>query len=131
MSSASIEPTAANGYEKGRPDHRPRHPMDEVITTTIGELKYELRLYPDVYSWIVTDAVLAAAREQVIAELELIAELRSAYTGDEVQLQVATMRSAAKMLRGDKWSATGMLPSWLWGTWTERTGFSTDIDGED
>lgn len=131
MSSASIEPTAANGYEKGRPDHRPRHPMDEVITSAIGELKYELRLYPDVYSWIVTDAVLAAAREQVIAELELIALYRAEYSPDDgIALQVGTLRSAAKMLRGDKFSAFGMLPSWLWEDWAAATGVNMDLDGD-
>lgn len=128
---ATIEPTHANGYAHGRPDERPRKPMDDTITAAISALPYEVRLYPDVFSWNVTDAVLAAAREQVIAELELIAELRDAYTGDEVRLQVSTLRSAADMLRGDKWAATSLLPSWKWGEWTERTGFSTDIDGED
>jgi hypothetical protein len=55
------EATVANGYPLGRPDDRPREPLDDVIREAIEQLPMEVRLYPDVYSWRVTDAVRAAS----------------------------------------------------------------------
>lgn len=60
---ADKEPTKANGYPFGRPDDRDSHPLDEVIRDAIEALPMEVRLYPDIYAWRVTDAVLEAFNE--------------------------------------------------------------------
>jgi len=52
------EPTQANGYPLGRPEGRDVHPMDLVIQKAIEELPAATRLYPDVFAWSVTDAVV-------------------------------------------------------------------------
>jgi hypothetical protein len=54
------EATVANGYPLGRPESRERHPLDDVIRQAIEKMPMETRLYPDVYAWSVTDAVLEA-----------------------------------------------------------------------
>lgn len=54
------EPTKANGYPLGRPENRPALPLDGIVEETISKLPMETRLYPDVYSWRVTDAVTRA-----------------------------------------------------------------------
>ena len=54
-----IEPTQENGYAAGRPADRERHPLDAVIEKAIDKVAASTRLYPDVYSWQVTDAILA------------------------------------------------------------------------
>jgi hypothetical protein len=60
MLSHEVEPTVANGYPLGRPEAREPHTLDRVIREAIEKLPMEVRLYPDVYAWHVTDAVLAA-----------------------------------------------------------------------
>lgn len=53
-------PTVANGYPLGRPSGRNVTLLDGVVEEAIEALPMEVRLYPDVYSWRVTDAVVAA-----------------------------------------------------------------------
>lgn len=55
------KPETENGWPLGRPLSRAKHPLDAVIRRAIEKLPMETRLYPDVYAWSVTDAVL---REQ-------------------------------------------------------------------
>lgn len=57
MSNHIKAPTQANGYPKGRPDGRDAEDLDSVIQKAIERLPPELRLYPDIYAWSVTDAV--------------------------------------------------------------------------
>lgn len=60
MSDDLKAPTVANGYPLGRPVGRSAFPLDRVVEEAIEKLPMETRLYPDVYSWRVTDAVTAA-----------------------------------------------------------------------
>lgn len=55
-----IEPTHANGYRFGRPEGRDVTELDGVIQGVIESLPPATRLYPDVYSWMITDAVIRA-----------------------------------------------------------------------
>jgi len=55
---SEIKPTKANGYFHGRPEDRNVLPLDELIEAIITSLPAETRLYPDVYSWKITDAIL-------------------------------------------------------------------------
>lgn len=52
------EPTLANGFAHGRPEDRERLPLDLVIERVIAKIPASTRLYPDIYSWKVTDAIL-------------------------------------------------------------------------
>jgi len=52
------EPTKANGFAHGRPEEREPHPLDMVIERAIAKIPAATRLYPDVYAWKITDAVL-------------------------------------------------------------------------
>lgn len=56
----AIEPTEANGYIFGRPAGRAVERLDNVIESAIQALPYATRLYPEVYAWRITEAVLAA-----------------------------------------------------------------------
>lgn len=58
-----VEPTLANGYHYGRPENREPHVLDGIIEKVIEDLPAQARLYPDIYSWKVTDAVMAALKE--------------------------------------------------------------------
>lgn len=49
----------SDGYINGAPDGRVRLELDDVIETAIEKLPMAARLYPEVYAWVVTDAVLA------------------------------------------------------------------------
>lgn len=60
MSDDSKAPTVTNGYPLGRPAGRNAFPLDRVVEEAIEKLPMETRLYPDVYSWRVTDAVVGA-----------------------------------------------------------------------
>lgn len=59
MNNHDKAPTQANGYPKGRPADRDAEDLDSVIQKAIERLPPELRLYPDIYSWSVVDAVKA------------------------------------------------------------------------
>jgi len=61
--SSEREPSKANGFYHGRPPTRERHELDAVVEAVIDGLPAATRLYPDVYSWQVVDAVLAALRD--------------------------------------------------------------------
>ena len=61
---SGFEAAQANGYPLGRPGDRARHPLDTVIEAAIAEIPAATRLYPDVFAWKVTDAVLAAIAER-------------------------------------------------------------------
>jgi hypothetical protein len=50
-------PTHARGFEHGRPDGRQVEPLDRVIEKVINKIPAATRLYPDVYSWKVAEAV--------------------------------------------------------------------------
>lgn len=52
-----MEPTKENGYPLGRPPGRESERADEVIFRAIEKLPYEVRLYPDVFAWRVTEAL--------------------------------------------------------------------------
>lgn len=54
--------TQADGFTHGRPADRLPHPLDEVVEAAIEKLPMEVRLYPDVFAWKVTDAVLRSLR---------------------------------------------------------------------
>ena len=58
-----LPPTEANGYVYGRPEKREPHPLDAVIEKAFEKLPAHTRLYPDIYSWKLTDAVLEAVRK--------------------------------------------------------------------
>ncbi len=57
MTDDSKAPTVANGFPLGRPAGRNAYPLDRVVEDAVSSLPMETRLYPDVYSWRVTDAV--------------------------------------------------------------------------
>lgn len=59
-----VEPSRVNGYAQGRPPEREPHVLDAVVEAAIESLPAATRLYPDVYSWQVVDAVLAALDSQ-------------------------------------------------------------------
>ena len=76
-------PTLENGYAEGRPADREPHPLDAVVQGAIERLRAETRLYPDVYAWQVTAAVLDAE-----------------YTRE---VEARALEAAAVALRGGVW----------------------------
>jgi hypothetical protein len=49
--------TVANGYPLGRPDDRDEDTLDLIVEEAIDKIPMATRLYPDVYSWSVVDAI--------------------------------------------------------------------------
>lgn len=49
------------GQLLGPPEDREPHPLDEVIEAVISALRSETRMYPEVYAWIIADAVSCAS----------------------------------------------------------------------
>lgn len=65
-------------------------------------------------------------------QIDLLANYRELYGGEgpysaEIELQVATLKSAAAILRGEKFSAMSMIPSWKWDEWQESTGMDMSL----
>ncbi len=63
VTGSKFEPTKANGFPQGRPDDVEPSELQRVIERTIESLPMELRLYPDVYGWRVSEAVRAYLTE--------------------------------------------------------------------
>jgi hypothetical protein len=58
------EHTQANGFAHGRPEGREARPLDSVVEEAIASLPAATRLYPEIYSWMIVDAVTAALKAE-------------------------------------------------------------------
>lgn len=87
-----------------------------IIPASLPEALDELRRI----EIIVAGSELAAGRAHAIEMLTLLADSRERYRGGPEEMdqaiarEVNTMRNAIEVLRGDRYTAYGVMPSWTW-----------------
>ena len=55
------------GDPLGPPEDRPASDLDAVVEGVVGALRAEVRLYPELWAWIVSDQVRLALRDDLDA----------------------------------------------------------------